>query len=148
MMRSKLGLLTQEKEDPELIRTLLKWMHHTGSDYTNTFRDLMSQSIPEDKAYQSQEFKSWWQCWQDRLNRNDQSLQSSLDIMRSNNPVIIPRNHHVEAALSAAEEQFDLTKLQTLLQALSTPYEHKHEYSHLYQPPKPEERIHQTFCGT
>jgi uncharacterized protein YdiU (UPF0061 family) len=148
MMRGKLGLLTQEKEDAELISALLKWMHHTGSDYTNTFHDLTSQSIPEDKPYQSQEFKNWWQHWQDRLNRNDQSLQSSLDIMRSNNPVIIPRNHNVEAALSAAEEQFDLTKLQTLLQALSTPYEHKPDYSHLYQPPKPEERIHQTFCGT
>ena len=38
--------------------------------------------------------------------------------MRSANPAVIPRNHRVEAALNAAETDFDFTPFKALLAAL------------------------------
>ena len=37
--------------------------------------------------------------WQTRVTVNTQPLEASLDLMRANNPVVIPRNHKVEQAL-------------------------------------------------
>ena len=42
--------------------------------------------------------------------------------MRKHNPAIIPRNHNVAAALYAAEEDADFTKMHTLLTALENAY--------------------------
>ena len=44
-------------------------------------------------------------------------------LMRAVNPAVIPRNHRVEEALSAAEERDDLSVLHRLLAALASPYE-------------------------
>ena len=47
--------------------------------------------------------------------------------MRTVNPAVIPRNHRVEEALSAAEERDDLSVLHRLLAALASPYEARAE---------------------
>ena len=67
--------------------------------------------------------------------------------MRTNNPVIIPRNHQVEAALEAAE-QGDLLKLKRLIAALEKPYEDLSEYKEFAEPPPAGAGMYQTFCGT
>uniref|UniRef100_A0A8C2BXN0 Selenoprotein O n=1 Tax=Cyprinus carpio TaxID=7962 RepID=A0A8C2BXN0_CYPCA len=47
IMRRKLGLLRQqEPEDVQLVADLLKTMHITGADFTNTFRLLSAVSCP------------------------------------------------------------------------------------------------------
>jgi hypothetical protein len=38
--------------------------------------------------------------------------------------------------------------MNTLLTALENAYMHKDEYAEFFQPPKPAERVYQTFCGT
>jgi uncharacterized protein YdiU (UPF0061 family) len=43
--------------------------------------------------------------------------------MRAVNPAVIPRNHRVEEALSAAEDHDDLSALHRLRAALASPYE-------------------------
>ncbi|AWO97790.1 putative selenoprotein O-like [Scophthalmus maximus] len=49
MMRRKLGLVRREEaEDSELISDLLRVMHNTGADFTNTFRLLCCIPWPED----------------------------------------------------------------------------------------------------
>jgi uncharacterized protein YdiU (UPF0061 family) len=75
-------------------------------------------------------------------------MESAFCLMRANNPAFIPRNHLVEQALSAAEAQSDLKKLHKLLKVLSEPYLDNPEYIEFQKPPKPEERVYQTFCGT
>lgn len=40
VQRAKLGLFTEEPEDPGLFEDLLGWMHRTQADYTHTFRTL------------------------------------------------------------------------------------------------------------
>ncbi len=148
MMRRKLGLFTEEKEDEQLIGTLLQWMQHTGADFTNTFFDLGSDSLPEEGLYQEGTFTQWHARWQQRIARNKKTPTEALELMRNTNPVIIPRNHRVEVALKAAEEDADFSVFQTLLKVLAEPYKQRPQYEEFKNVPRPEERVYQTFCGT
>jgi uncharacterized protein YdiU (UPF0061 family) len=67
--------------------------------------------------------------------------------MRSVNPTVIPRNHRVEEALSAAEDHDDLSVLHRLLAALASPYEAGADLAQ-YQAPPPDDCNYRTFCGT
>ncbi|MEJ2039299.1 MAG: YdiU family protein [Desulfosarcinaceae bacterium] len=68
-MRAKLGILNQEAEDMALAQDLLEWMHRHGADFTNTFRDLASGSLPEASVFLTPDFGQWFERWQDRLKR-------------------------------------------------------------------------------
>ena len=148
MMRRKLGLFGEDEDDGALAGDFLKWMQHHDADYTLSFRDIISETIPKAEHYQNDEFSQWWDKWQQRLKQNSKPLKSSFCLMRVNNPAIIARNHKVEEALSAAEEHGDFIRLNALLTALEKPYEDNAEFADYQQPPKREERVLQTFCGT
>lgn len=148
MMRRKLGLFTEEKEDEQLIADLLQWMQRNGADYTNTFRDLGEGQMPKDGIYQDHAFTAWHARWQQRLNGNQKPLEDALALMQRTNPAFIPRNHRVEAALKAAEQHADFSAFETLLGVLSEPYRDNPQYRNFKNLPKPEERVYQTFCGT
>jgi uncharacterized protein YdiU (UPF0061 family) len=146
-MRKKLGLLTAEAADVELVQSLLNWMQTSRADFTNTFRDLSAEELLADERYCDPDFRAWNSRWQERLGRDGQPVASAYALMRTVNPVVIPRNHRVEEALSAAEEQDDLSVLHRLLTALSSPYEAKAVLAH-YQVPSADECGYRTFCGT
>jgi len=147
MMRKKLGLLGEDLKDEGLIIDLLTWMHQNKADYTNTFCYLMNKKIKEDKIYDNQGFISWKQQWQERLKLHNNSPEKSLKLMRSANPLVIPRNHKVEEALEAANND-DLNPMKNLLKVLEKPYESQEGISE-YQSPAPASDIkYQTFCGT
>ena len=147
MLRTKVGLFGEEPEDEGLITDLLNWMQQKGVDYTNTFLDLMKEEPSKGESYNSDTFKEWHTRWQARRSKNKEPLESSLALMRANNPVIIPRNHKVEQALGAATNS-DLQPLKDLLAALREPYENSPDLKPYQSPPKPEEKVCQTFCGT
>ncbi len=148
MMRNKLGLFKQENEDDRLINDLLFWMQENKADYTNTFRALISKNLPVGKVFQDEKFKLWHQRWQARLSRNACALESSFQLMRANNPAVMPRNHKVEEALKAASEKGDLTLLNRLLDILSKPYEDFRSDDMSYQTPLDAGCVYKTFCGT
>ena len=73
--------------------------------------------------------------------------------MRTTNPFIIPRNHKVEEALSAANAGGDLSFVHNLIEVLQKPYNCKPSNNRLeiatYQsPPPPNKQAYKTFCGT
>ena len=147
MMRAKLGLHEEKKEDEKLVTELLDWMHQNSMDYTNTFRDFCKPAFPMEEAYKSENFQNWYNRWQLRLKTEEQGLNSSLALMRSVNPAVIPRNHKVEEALQAGEEG-ELNPLQNLLKAIENPYEDGDHNSDYLAPPSSSEKVLQTFCGT
>jgi uncharacterized protein YdiU (UPF0061 family) len=148
-IRRKLGLQTAQDGDAELAGALLGWMHKSRADFTNTFRDLseVEQGPPDGEPYHGAEFRAWYARWQDRLGRDGEQAIPARAVMRSANPAVIPRNHRVEEALSAAEERDDLAPLHRLLAALASPYEAGAEYAEYRQPPS-DESGYRTFCGT
>jgi len=66
--------------------------------------------------------------------------------MRNNNPLFIPRNHKIEEALEAAEQN-DLKPFNRFLGVLEKPYD-KQEGKEDYQSPSISDKKYQTFCGT
>ncbi len=143
-MRKKLGLRTAGAADAELIQELLGWMQKARADYTNTFRDLSSVAEPTGPQYQDADFRTWYARWQEQL--GDQKNEA-VALMRTVNPAVIPRNHRVEEALTAAEERGDLSVLHRLLDVLATPYDERPEYTQYREPPT-DESGYRTFCGT
>jgi uncharacterized protein YdiU (UPF0061 family) len=146
-MRQKLGLQTAEVGDVELIRSLLDWMQKSRADFTNTFRDLSAEGPPVGDRYQDPVFQAWYARWQDRLGCDGGSKASAYAVMRAVNPVVIPRNHLVEEALSAAEDHDDLSVLHRLLTVLASPYETRGDLGK-YQAPPPDDCNYRTYCGT
>lgn len=146
-MRAKLGLQSVEAGDLEFVQLLLAWMHKCRADFTNTFRDLSSEELPAADRYEDPDFLVWYAQWQLRLHREDRPGTSASAAMRAVNPAVIPRNHRVEEALSAAEDHDDLSVLHSLLTVLATPYEAGADLAP-YQEPPPDDCSYRTFCGT
>ncbi len=67
--------------------------------------------------------------------------------MRQHNPAFIPRNHNVEAALTAATTNHDFSVMERLLEVLATPYDHERDLP-MFSAPGSDERPYRTFCGT
>jgi uncharacterized protein YdiU (UPF0061 family) len=146
-MRSKLGLLNEEEGDYVLAQNLFSWMENAKADFTTTFRDLSYENLSDKDIYNSPDFKKWYDLWQARLSRNSKPIKSALNTMRKCNPVIVPYNHLVEEALSAAEEG-DIQPFYKLLSALEKPFEFSSSNEgFLNSTPNPNPH-YQTFCGT
>ena len=96
--------------------------------------------------------RAWLQDYAARLAGRDGQAPAVSEhrrqaLMRRTNPVVIPRNHRVEAALTAAEAG-DLEPVQRLLDVLQTPYRASPAAGPFTQPPAPFEQVLATFCGT
>ena len=146
MMRDKLGLFGMDEKDKFLILDLLTWMHQKKIDYTNIFCHLMNENIKEDKDYEDEDFKNWKKRWNERLKTNNNTPEKSLKLMRTANPIVIPRNHKVEEALEAAEKN-NFKPITRLVEILKDPYSQQKNIIN-YQIPSNSEKKYQTFCGT
>ena len=145
MMRDKLGLFGEDKNDKNLIKSLIDWMEKNKADYTNTFCYLMGVSI-NDKIYEDKSFNQWLNHWRARSSLNNSTKEKQLQLMQKVNPNIIPRNHKVEEALLAADNNnFDV--MNKLLSVLKNPYDIK-DISEFQSPAPLSKEKYQTFCGT
>lgn len=145
-MRSKLGIINEETEDQALALDLLNIMKENKADYTNTFIALTFDRFSDMELFSTDEFKSWYKKWQNRLDRQQESRDSSYELMRNSNPAVIPRNHRVEEALEAANKG-DYSVFERLLDAISKPYAHLPEQKDYATLPK-KNCTYRTFCGT
>jgi len=68
--------------------------------------------------------------------------------MRTANPAFIPRNHLVEEAIIAAVDDGDFSAFERLLSVVSAPYEDHPAFGRYALPPRPDQIVHKTFCGT
>ncbi len=146
MMRDKLGLFGLDDKDKFLILDLLTWMHEKKADYTNTFCYLMNLNPKDDGLFDDNNFKNWKKRWEERMLKNNNTPKKCIELMRKNNPLVIPRNHKVEQALMAAEKN-DLNPIIELIDVLKNPYTQKNNIFD-YQIPSNSDEKYQTFCGT
>ena len=68
--------------------------------------------------------------------------------MKQTNPVYIPRNHQIEAAIRAAEDHNDFSVFDDLHKVLQNPFTLQQGKDQYVQPPLPEQVVHQMFFGT
>jgi len=147
-MRAKLGLLDDEPEDAALAEGLLTWMHATRADFTSTFARLAPGGAADAMAQHDAAFGVWHTAWQARLARQPHSPEVVTAEMQLRNPAVIPRNHLVDAALTAATDAGDLGPLERLMAALALPYDHARDRAEFGAAPTPGGRPYRTFCGT
>ena len=67
--------------------------------------------------------------------------------MKENNPIVIPRNHKVEEALSEADNG-NLDNMKKLLHVLKNPYQKQTTIEEYLVPAPSSDKKYQTFCGT
>ena len=146
MMRNKLGISGLDNKDKSLILDLLTWMHEKKADYTNTFCHLMNLDPKKEKIFEDSKFIVWKKRWKERLLKNDNNQIKSKELMKNNNPLVIPRNHKIEEALEAAELN-DMEPINKILEILKNPYDKQSEIIDYQYPSKSSEK-YQTFCGT
>ncbi len=147
MMRDKLGLFGQDQKDQILILDLLTWMHKNKADYTNTFCFLMDENFQYSKIYNDENFLTWKERWKERLKLNNNTPEKYLSLMKSVNPLVIPRNHKVEEVLESANNN-DLSPLKKLINILEKPYENTKENIDYQSPAPVSDKKYKTFCGT
>ena len=145
MIRDKLGLFGEEKNDKKLINDLFNWMEKNKADYTNTFCHLMG--INSDEVYKNVEFINWKNEWKKRSELNNSTKEKQIKLMKKNNPTVIPRNHKVEEALAEADKG-GLDKMKKLLAILKNPYDNQNNIQEYQTPAPSNNEKYQTFCGT
>jgi serine/tyrosine/threonine adenylyltransferase len=153
-LRRKLGLAVETEHDLELAGDLLKRMAENGADFTLTFRGL-SEAAADPKRdlmvralfTNPSAFDEWAAKWRERLSLEQRSAHERWKDMLAVNPMFIPRNHRIEAAIADAESgHFD--KFHELADVLARPYDDQPEFAEYAEPPAPDEEVLQTFCGT
>ena len=79
--------------------------------------------------------------------RDWRALRPDAALMRSVNPVYIPRNHALDEALTAAEDG-DLRPVRELLEAVTDPFTPRAGLERFAQPGAPDAAPFVTYCGT
>lgn len=149
MMARKLGLTSLQEGDEELISSFLDRLKERRLDYTVTF-DLLTKSLTSEAAASkiSSELGECLHLWQKRLKGQEASLVEIQALMRKHNPLVIPRNHHVEELIQECEQSGNARPAEKFLQVLRSPYEELPQTSQYQDPPRDGDKGYKTFCGT
>jgi serine/tyrosine/threonine adenylyltransferase len=155
LLRAKIGLTTVRESDAQLASRLLGLLHAARADFTLAFRYLSDAALgaAREGALRSllrdaTGLDQWLEEWRLRLETEPASPADRHAAMRSANPTYIPRNHLVEAALNAASERSDLAPFESLLAVIQRPFQDHPGRESWMQPPRDDERVLATFCGT
>lgn len=156
-MAPKFGIIPSKDQetDREIIRQFLSLLQKHSADFTNSFQLLTAALMNEDglkklKATfeKDESFDTWFDQWKTWIGSSADDISAACKIMAHANPMYIPRNHLVEEAIEVATSKGDFSFMKKLLEAIGTPFEKKAGFERYELPPKPEEEVHQTFCGT
>ena len=143
-MRAKLGLSTLADGDRALFDDLLAAMAAERCDYTGTMRSLSAVArggnVPAG-------LHAWAARWLARLATEGRDAAAVAAEMDRANPVYVPRNHLVEAALTAATAG-DLVPFERLVDVVSHPYDERPGLEEYALPAPADFGRYVTFCGT
>lgn len=155
-MCKKIGLFKPIDTDLNLVSQLLELMQLEKVDFTQFFRQLTNVVQENDEAFKdikakfnfSEAFDHWLVQWQQRVNQESFSADERAKLMGAVNPVYIPRNHLVEAALEAAEKDNNFEVFEKLLLVLSKPFDEIPKFEAYSKPAPASFGSYTTFCGT
>ncbi len=172
MMVNKLGIAELADSDIELVNDLLDLMTKMKLDYTQSFVSLaanlnqaeVDSVLTNNVAQQSDDESNkavkksgneadnvpvLWQKWLKRWYvRIAEDVSGAKDLMAKTNPLVIPRNHHVEAILSSTQESGDLSDFHDFLAVLKQPYDNVVQTNAYQDAPSDGDENYHTFCGT
>ena len=130
-MRAKLGITVPHESDRQLANDFLQLLQDHNLDFTQSFRRLSTNQTPN---------AEWAKRWQPRRT----ATPAAMDQV---NPIYIPRNHLVEAALKSAEAN-NFEPFETLNEVLKDPFTERPGLEPFAQPNPAPNPAYRTFCGT
>lgn len=143
MMGRKIGIDDIQAHQHALVFELLTVLESKKLDYTQTFHTL-TQALSIQNTVLTDDLSDWYARWYNQISDKVQAF----NVMKKVNPVVIPRNHHVEAVLEMCQQTGCADAAEAYLNVLRTPYEEK-DVTLSYQDASPETDMqYQTFCGT
>ena len=151
-LRAKLGLRTAREGDETLAKDFLDLLEREQADFTLAFRRLSEISGPEPEPSVRDIFDFepvygvWLEAWRSRCASED--FPGRQATMLSTNPAVIPRNHLVEDAIRAASDDDDLSVFESLNDVLANPFSLEDIDPKFTLPPRSDQIVRQTFCGT
>jgi uncharacterized protein YdiU (UPF0061 family) len=151
-VRYKLGLAGGAGDDAELIDSLFDELEKHSVDFTSFFRALamllrakgaaMEALLPAPDA-----MAPWIAAWWQQIEQGAQNPLELAEAMDRVNPLYIPRNHLIEAALEAAEAG-DLAPWRELLDVVRDPFVMRAGFERFAEPGPVDAAPYMTFCGT
>ena len=152
-MSKKLGLTSNQAQDSQLINDLLDLMASNKVYFTQLFRALADAVLGDNSKANAlfndpSEFEQWQATWQERLLVDEVSPQQRAKAMNRVNPIYIPRNHLVEQALKAAENNGDYGPFEQLLAVLERPFKQRAGLDQYALGAPADFGRYKTFCGT
>jgi uncharacterized protein YdiU (UPF0061 family) len=149
MMGGKLGISNVVSEDEVLIIRLLDRLEVKRFDYTSGFYRL-TQSLSSRSVEQRMhdEFGDWYNEWRQRLTDQQENNEAIQSQMRQANPVVIPRNYHMEQVLRDCLQSGDSSTAEAFLDVLKSPYHSTSKTLRFQVVPEGADVGYQTFCGT
>lgn len=151
-MRAKLGLSVARPDDLDLANDLLAVAKGQNVDFTGLFRSLAAFLRGDRDAVQAlfddpTACDPWLAAYADRIAAEDRPASDCADAMDRVNPIYIPRNHLVEAALQAAANG-DMDPFDRLSKVLADPFTPQPGAAHFARPAPDDFGPYKTFCGT
>lgn len=142
---SQLGEQNSHNESPYRVKLATQFTKILGdefADYHQSFRMLSNEvnNIAQGKFAFAEQFKqkhemaNWCQQYQQALNAQEHSLESIQAKMLATNPKYVLRNHLMQSAILAAQND-DFSVMHDLLNVICTPFEEHPEFTHLSVPP-------------
>ena len=155
-MLKKLGLKPETPVNQMLLQNFLDLLTKEQCDFTLAFRYLAENLNPcepvtpgiQDFFRLPEAFTPWLNQWRTQVQRENTDMATVQTQLLSTNPVFIPRNHLVEEAIQSAYTKNDLRLFNSLVDLLEKPFDYQPDKKKYALPPRPEQVVHNTFCGT
>ncbi|MEH6550709.1 MAG: YdiU family protein [Pseudomonadales bacterium] len=149
MYANKLGLTDVAESERDFISDLLQALQDKELDYTQSFIRLSESLEDETLAAQfTDQLGESYTSWRSQLDGAKEDMAFAKALMKANNPLVIPRNHHIEAVLAACEESGSSQAADDILAVLRSPYDEIATTSQYQDLPADGDIFYRTFCGT
>jgi len=154
ILNQKLGLVEDSPQARQLGMDLFDILAQEQTDLTLTFRRLTELASPTGEAEirdifdLPEAFGPWLARWRKMLAEQPHDPTQGYSRMRRVNPVFIARNHLVEEVIASATENGDFQPMHDWIDILNEPYRYAERLQRYARPPRPEQVVTATFCGT
>ena len=143
----KLGLTEHQPGDDELIQDYLSLINNENLDYTQSFRSLVKIIQEEDLIEGSGSLEKWKKRFLKRHEFEKSDLRDRLDMMKSINPYITPKNFQIQKVIDAVEKG-NYEALHSFCDAFKNPFEENSKTQIFDEVPSENEANIRTSCSS
>ena len=143
----KFGLTMHQPGDDELIQDYLTLINNENMDYTQSFRSLVKIIQDECVIKGSGSLEKWKKRFLKRHEFEKSDLRDRLNIMKSINPHITPKNFQIQKVIGAAEKG-NYEALHSFCDAFKNPFEENSKTQVFDEIPSENEANIRTSCSS